>query len=181
MRFIHGLRAEALALTLKLLFDPILMKNKITLSLLFSGLLVLFTTTACKKSMDELNVNPNSPTTTNPDYLFTYSVVKGMNSYITNANVHYWLMMNWNMYFANLGGVDAGKEYDSNDGKDAFWTEHYAQALMNAREVQRLTLETIISSTKIALLEFGKSICFHSLLICLATFRIHKRYKGQRV
>lgn len=89
--------------------------------------------------MDELNVNPNAPVTVNPDYLFTYSVVKGMNSYITNANVHYWLMMNWNMYFATLGGVDAGREYDSNDGKDAFWTEHYSQALMNAREVQRLT------------------------------------------
>lgn len=89
--------------------------------------------------MDELNVNPNAPVTVNPDYLFTYSVVKGMNSYITNANVHYWLTMNWNMYFATLGGVDAGREYDSNDGKDAFWTEHYSQALINAREVQRLT------------------------------------------
>ena len=139
MRFIHGRHAEALVLTLKLLFDSIHMKNKNIFTLFFAGIFFLLSTSACKKSMDELNVNPNSPTTTNPDYLFTYSVVKGMNSYITNANVHYWLMMNWNMYFANLGGVDAGKEYDSNDGKDAFWTEHYAQALMNAREVQRLT------------------------------------------
>jgi len=89
--------------------------------------------------MDDLNVNPNAPTNTNPDYLFTYSVVKGMGSYITNANFNYWTIMNWNMYFATLGGVDAGKEYDSNDGKDAWWNEVYAQGLINAREVQNLT------------------------------------------
>lgn len=103
------------------------------------ALLLLVSAPACRKSMDELNVNPNAPVSVNPDYLFTYSIVKGMGSYITNANVHYWLLMNWNMYFATLGGVDAGKEYDSNDGKDALWSEYYTQALMNAREVQRLT------------------------------------------
>lgn len=139
MRYTHGLPAEVLVLTLKLVFDPIHMKMKITKSLLlFIGVMFLILP-GCQKSMDELNVNPNAPVTTNPDYLFTYSVVKGMNSYITNTNVHYWLTMNWDMYFATLGGVDAGKEYDSNDGKDALWTEHYSQALMNAREVQRLT------------------------------------------
>jgi hypothetical protein len=101
--------------------------------------LVLVIPFACKDSMDDLNVNPNAPTNTNPDYLFTYSVVKGMGSYITNANFNYWTIMNWNMYFATLGGVDAGKEYDSNDGKDAWWNEVYAQGLINAREVQNLT------------------------------------------
>jgi len=94
---------------------------------------------ACKKSMDDLNVNPNAPSFVNPDYLFTYSVVKGMGSYITNANVQYWLLMNWNMQFATLGGEQAGREYDSNDGKDALWNELYAQSLMNAREVQKLS------------------------------------------
>ena len=92
--------------------------------------LVLVIPFACKDSMDDLNVNPNAPTNTNPDYLFTYSVVKGMGSYITNANFNYWTIMNWNMYFATLGGVDAGKEYDSNDGKDAWWNEVYAQGLI---------------------------------------------------
>ena len=48
---------------------------------------------SCKESMDELNVNPNSPTNTNPDYLFTFSVVKGMGSYITNANFNYWTVI----------------------------------------------------------------------------------------
>ena len=115
------------------------MKNKITSSLFMTLLFLLLASSGCRKDMDELNINPNAPVTVNPDYLFTYSVVKGMGSYITNANVHYWLLMNWNMNFATLGGVDAGKEYDSNDGKDALWTELYTQALMNAREVQRLT------------------------------------------
>lgn len=105
----------------------------------FCLIAVLALLPSCRKSMDELNVNPNAPQAVNPDYLFTYAVVKGMGSYITNANLQYWLLMNWNMNFATLGGVDAGKEYDSNDGKDALWTELYAQALINTREVQRLT------------------------------------------
>ncbi len=116
------------------------MKNKPTQRFTLLTAILLFTIApGCRKSMDELNVNPNAPVSTNPDYLFTYSIVKGMGSYITNANVHYWLLMNWNMNFATLGGVDAGNEYDSNDGKDALWTEYYSQALINAREVQRLT------------------------------------------
>lgn len=124
---------------------------------------LIIATAGCKKSMDELNVNPNSPTSVSPDYLFTFSVVKGQGSYITNANLHYWLLMNWDMYFANLGGVDAGKEYDSNDGKDAYWNEVYAQALINAREVQRLTASDPYLINKNAIARIWEAYLFSRL------------------
>ncbi len=123
----------------------------------------LLISTACKKNMDELNINPNAPVTVNPDYLFTFSVVKGQGSYITNANLHYWLLMNWDMYFANLGGVDVGKEYDSNDGKDAFWNEEYTQALINAREVQRLTVQDPYLINKNAIARIWEAYLFSKI------------------
>ena len=93
----------------------------------------------CKKSMDELNIDPNSPASANPDYLFTYAVTKGMGSYITNVDVQYWMLMNWTMYFATFKGVDAGKEYELNNGKDNLWSEVYNQSLINSHEVIKIT------------------------------------------
>lgn len=138
-------------------------KNIYKTAIIIAMGLFLFIPTGCRKSMDELNINPNAPENGNPDYLFTYAVVKGMNSYITNANVHYWLLMNWNMYFATLGGVDAGKEYDSNDGKDALWSETYTQALMNVREVQRLTRDNPYLANKYAIAKIWEVYLFSRL------------------
>ena len=102
-------------------------------------IMMMFVHSSCRKSMDELNVNPNAPDQTNPDYLFTYSVYSGMGTYITDVNLQYWNLQNWDMYFATLGGVDAGKEYLANDGKDQYWKELYSRSLINAHEVLRLT------------------------------------------
>ena len=102
--------------------------------------------------MDELNVNPNAADSANPDYLFTYSVSKGMGSYITNVDVQYWMLMNWTMYFASFKGVDAGKEYQLNNGKDNLWSEIYSQSLINAQEVIRFTKDdpSLVNKTSIA-------------------------------
>jgi len=107
--------------------------------------------TGCKK-MDELHLNPNDQVVTNPDQLFTFSVTRGMGSYITNVDVQYWMLMNWTMYFGTLGGVPAGKEYELNSGKDNLWNELYSQALMNAREVVQLTSSdpSLVNKTAIA-------------------------------
>lgn len=139
------------------------MKKQLVKILMVIGCGLILIPAGCKKSMDELNVNPNAPVSVSPDYLFTYSVVKGQGSYITNANLHYWLLMNWDMYFANLGGVDAGKEYDSNDGKDAYWNEVYAQALMNAKEVERLTANDPYLINKNAIARIWEAYLFSKL------------------
>ena len=139
------------------------MKKQLVKILMVIGCGLILIPAGCKKSMDELNVNPNAPVSVSPDYLFTYSVVRGQGSYITNANLHYWLLMNWDMYFANLGGVDAGKEYDSNDGKDAYWNEVYAQALMNAKEVERLTANDPYLINKNAIARIWEAYLFSKL------------------
>lgn len=117
---------------------------------------------SCRK-MDELNINPNSPTTVNPDYLFTQSLVKGMGSYTANVNLNYWVVSHWVMNFATLKGDPAGREYESNSGKDLWWKETYSQALINAREVIRLTQDNPNLVNKTAMARIWEVFLFHQL------------------
>jgi hypothetical protein len=94
--------------------------------------------TSCNK-ITELNTDPNEPLTTDPAYLFRYSLIQGIGSYNSDVNLKQWGLMTWMMYFAPRGGVEPGKEYVIPTGKDAFWTEQYADALININEVILMT------------------------------------------
>jgi len=124
--------------------------------------LTVFFAGSCRK-MDELNVNPNSPTSVNPDYLFTQSVVSGMGSYIANVNLNYWVVSHWIMNFATLKGDPAGREYETNSGKDLWWKETYSQALINAHEAVRLTKDNPALVNKTAMARIWKVFLFHQL------------------
>ncbi|MFH0895705.1 MAG: SusD/RagB family nutrient-binding outer membrane lipoprotein, partial [Bacteroidota bacterium] len=85
------------------------------------------------------NKNPNETLTTDSEYLFRYSLKQGIGSYNSDVNLKQWGLMTWMMYFAPRGGVEPGKEYVVPTGKDAFWTEQYADALCNINEVILVT------------------------------------------
>jgi len=104
--------------------------SKITYSLLIILLLI-----SCKKDLTELNINPNDPTSTNPNYLFTYALQQGMGNYNSDVNLEQWALMNWTMFMAARGGVEPGKEYVIPSGKDAFWNEQYSQSISNTQEI----------------------------------------------
>lgn len=90
---------------------------------------------ACKKNLTDLNVNPNDPLTTDPNYLFSYALQQGAGNYNSDVNLEQWGLMNWVMYMAARGGVEPGKEYIIPGGKDAFWTEQYSNALSNLQVI----------------------------------------------
>ncbi|MEI7981084.1 MAG: SusD/RagB family nutrient-binding outer membrane lipoprotein [Bacteroidota bacterium] len=99
-------------------------------------LLVLFT--GCKKNLTELNVNPNDPLTTDPNYLFRYALQQGMGNYNSDVTVQQWSIENWIMYMAARGGPEPGKEYILPSGKDDLWNEQYANALANTQAIINL-------------------------------------------
>jgi len=94
---------------------------------------VLFT--ACKKDLAELNVNPNEPSTTDPNYLFRYALQQGTGNYNSDVNLEQWGLMNWTMFMASRGGLEPGKEYVIPSGKDDFWREQYSSALSNSQMI----------------------------------------------
>lgn len=137
------------------------MKRYIIIPLLLLLSVVLLC--SCEKSFDELNSNPNAPDFTNPDYLFTYSVVKGMGSYNTNTGVKVWGLMDWEMYLATLGGKESGKEYEMTDSKNDLWREMYVDALANANEVVKLTRGNPALVNKYAIARIWKVYLFQQL------------------
>jgi hypothetical protein len=89
----------------------------------------------CKKDLTELNVNPNDPLTTNPNYLFRYVLQQGVGNYNSDVTVEQWTIENWIMYMAARGGPEPGKEYIMPSGKDALWNEQYSNALSNTQAI----------------------------------------------
>ncbi len=96
-------------------------------------MLILVMSFSCKKDLADLNVNPDQPLSTNPDYVFTYVLQQGMGNYNSDVTLEQWSIMNWVMYMATRGGVEPGKEYEVPGGKDAFWREQYTNTLSNAQ------------------------------------------------
>jgi len=99
-------------------------------TLLLAGLF-----TGCKKDLAELNVNPNQPSSTDPNYLFRYALQQGMGNYNSDVTLEQWGLMNWMMFMAPRGGMEPGKEYVIPSGKDDFWREQYSNALSNTQVI----------------------------------------------
>ena len=118
---------------------------------------------SCKKDLTELNTNPNEPNTTDINYLFRYSLKQGVANYNTDINLEQWGIMTWMMYLAPRGGVEPGKEYVIPSGKDGFWSEQYADALLNAQEIINLTEDDESLGNQNAAARIWKVFLFHRL------------------
>lgn len=139
------------------------MKNIISIAIFltfFAGFLFI---SSCKKDLTELNVNPNEPISTDLNYLFRYAQKEGISSYNSNVNLEQWSLMNWMMYMASRGGVEAGREYIVPTGKDAFWTEQYATALVNTHQILLLTKDSSELSNMYAAATIWKIFLFHRI------------------
>ncbi len=88
-----------------------------------------------------MNVNPNDPTSTDPNYQFTYALQQGMGNYNSDVNLEQWGLMNWTMFMAARGGVEPGKEYVIPSGKDDYWREQYSQAIANTQVIINMAEE----------------------------------------
>ena len=107
-----------------------LLKNIRPVLIITGVLLLLF---SCKKDLTELNVNPDQPLSTNPDYLFCYVLQQGMGNYNSDVTLKQWAIENWIMYLAARNGFEPGKAYVIPGGKDDFWREQYTNTLANTQ------------------------------------------------
>ncbi|MEA3503914.1 MAG: SusD/RagB family nutrient-binding outer membrane lipoprotein [Bacteroidota bacterium] len=130
---------------------------------IFSIFILLFSFTGCEKSLDELNVNPNEPDYSNPDYLMTYAIVKGMGEYNSDVTLEQWSVMHWNMFLASKNGKEEGKVYEMPSGKESFWREQYTNALSNTQEVINLTENDFYLINKTSIARIWKVFLFHRL------------------
>lgn len=99
----------------------------------FIFIVLLILLGGCKNNLTDLNVNPDQPLSTNPNYVFNYVLQQGMGNYNSDVTLEQWGLMNWVMYMAARDGVEPGKEYEVPGGKDAFWREQFTNTLSNAQ------------------------------------------------
>ncbi|MEM7038386.1 MAG: SusD/RagB family nutrient-binding outer membrane lipoprotein [Bacteroidota bacterium] len=104
-------------------------------------ILLLFTLTSCDKKFEELNENPNQPTTTNPDFLWTEAAVIGAGQFSTGVNTEIWTLMEWTMMMGDINGYPTGGDpyAYSGDWNDQLWQEWYTRLLAPVNEIIRLT------------------------------------------
>ncbi|MFT7589650.1 MAG: hypothetical protein ACI959_001870, partial [Limisphaerales bacterium] len=110
----------------------------VRISILFI-LLGCFST--CEKGFEELQVNPNGPTSVNPDFLFTESVARAFEDDRIGITTHIWGLMVWTQMAADIAGVaQEGQEYNyGGTPNDDAWSRFYVSVLAHAEEVIKIT------------------------------------------
>jgi len=102
---------------------------------------LLLSLSSCDNGFEALNENPNSPTTTNIDYLFTDAMVQYAAQGNTGIYTHVWTLMEWMQMKADINGLsqlsDAYAYGGSNN--DALWQQWYVHVLGNIQAIIRLS------------------------------------------
>lgn len=130
---------------------------------IYISFIVLVMVASCTKITD-MNINPNDPTSTDPNYLFNYALQQGMGNYNSDVNLEQWGLMNWTMFMAARGGVEPGKEYVIPSGKDDFWREQYSQAISNTQVIIEMVDESHPELINLkAAATIWKINCFHRI------------------
>ena len=103
--------------------------------------LTVFLFSACIKDITDLNVNPDQPLNTDPNYIFSYVLQQGTGNYNSAVSLEQWGLMNWVMYMASREGVEEGREYPMPPAKDDFWREQYTNTLSNAQIIVNMAAD----------------------------------------
>ena len=133
---------------------------------LISGLLMgtLLMCMGCDKDFEQLNVDPNQPTTANPDQLFTEVLVVNAGQFGTGVHAEQWSMEVWTQMMADINGIQAGSAYNfSGSWNDELWTEWYTRVLNPCQQIIRLTEDDPFLVNKTALARIVKAYAFHRL------------------
>ena len=122
------------------------------------------TTNSCKRNFEDINKNPNFPTETNPEYLFTYILKNGGGEYgLFTVNKNY--LIQWVMYAAKPYGNSTMPPYlylTPTRTKD-LWETFYTKLLLNTNELMLLTENDPESVNKYSLARIWKVFIFHKI------------------
>ncbi len=111
------------------------MKLKYT-TLLLSGTLLL-TAVSCKKSLVEINQNPNASQTAQPDYLLTGAIKATADTYWGTAN-NMDASLLFVQYWAKIQYTDPDRYIYTNTSFQELWTVGYGRSVINLNQIIKL-------------------------------------------
>ncbi len=110
--------------------------NKI-LMLLISGILL----SACTANFEDINTNPNNPTTTDMDYVFNYVIKEGGGEYGLQTTYNITYIQRWIMQTAAVWGNSTMPPYTLFDQYriQNLWAYYYSNLLLNCTILEDMT------------------------------------------
>lgn len=128
-------------------------------------LILLGGLTSCDKQFEELNTNPNQPTITNPDFLWTEAAVVSAGQFSSTVHSEIWTLMEWTMMMGDLNGIPVGTNpYAYNgDWSDELWDEWYTRILSPVNEIIKLTKDNPFLVNKYAIARIWRAWAFHRI------------------
>ena len=116
----------------------------------------------CDDGFEELNVNPNLPTTTDPDFLFANAQHKFFTHYEHGVFTEVWGLNIWMQQMADINGISAaGNEYLlPGDALNITWRMHYAEVMSNIQEAIRLVEDDPGQGNRLAIYRIFQAYVF---------------------
>src|SRR4028119_1437543 len=104
-----------------------------TIYVAFAGLL-LFTATACKKDLQETNINPNAAQNAQPDYLLTAAQKISADAYwgdVNNMNSSLLLVQHW----SKIQYTEPDRYIFSNSSFVSLWNTGFSQSITDLNAI----------------------------------------------
>ena len=137
------------------------MKISRILLILFTGLLAF----SCTKNFEEINTNPNNPSTTNPNYLFNY-VLKEIGGEYGNYNTYnYTYIQRWIMQTSAVYGNSTMPPYTIFDQYriQILWEYFYTDIGLNNQMLMEMTADDPDEVNKYQAARIWNVYCFHKV------------------
>ncbi|RLD53161.1 MAG: hypothetical protein DRI94_00775 [Bacteroidetes bacterium] len=125
---------------------------------------ILLTISSCRKNFEDINTNPNNPTQTNPEYLFTYILKEGGGEY-DMFTVNKSFLSQWIMYASKSFGNSTMPPYFylTQQKIKGLWESFYTKILLNTNELLILTKDDPEAVNKYSLARIWKVYTFHKI------------------
>lgn len=134
------------------------MKFKIFIPILVLGMALI----SCENNFEDINDNPNNPSSTDPNYIFNYVVKEGAGEYgiVSSYNITY--VQRWIMQTAAVYGNSTMPPYTLFDQYriQNLWQYYYTELGMNNNVLENLTTD---DATKNGIAKIWKIYCFHKV------------------
>lgn len=122
----------------------------------------LSTINSCDKGFEEMNTNPNSPTSTDPDYIFNYVMMQAGGQYFL-SDINHRFLLKWVMQSVTPYGNSTYPPYTAMTATNikTMWSNFYTAALMNNNELIKMTAEDEDDINKNAIAQITRVYLFH--------------------
>ncbi len=132
---------------------------------LSSIILAIIITTSCTDNFEEINTNPNNPSTADADYIFNYVLKEAGGEFGVVTNYNYTYIQRWIMQTAAVWGNSTMPPYTIFDQYriQIIWEYYYSNLLLNSHVLEKMTKDDPELVNKYEVARIWKIYCFHKV------------------